>query len=82
MECKEGFSIDDAIVLAAQAHYGQRDKGRPNLPYVTHPLRVMAASTIRCCKLWPFCMTSWRTLATVLIPSPSPTYGRQVRLSA
>ena len=35
------FTIDDAIVLAAEAHRGQRDKGRPELPYLTHPMRVM-----------------------------------------
>jgi guanosine-3',5'-bis(diphosphate) 3'-pyrophosphohydrolase len=39
---KDRFDVDDAIVLAAQAHRGKRDKGRPNLPYVTHPLRVMS----------------------------------------
>jgi (p)ppGpp synthase/HD superfamily hydrolase len=37
------FSVDDAIVLAVRAHRGQRDRGRPALPYVTHPLRVMSA---------------------------------------
>ena len=37
------FDVDAAIVLAASAHAGQRDKGRPTLPYITHPLRVMAA---------------------------------------
>jgi hypothetical protein len=42
-EGKTSFTIDDAIVIAAKAHREQRDKGRPNLPYVTHPLRVMAA---------------------------------------
>ena len=36
------FTIDDAIALAALAHAGQPDKGRPSLPYVTHPIRVMA----------------------------------------
>jgi len=39
------FTIDDAIVIAAQAHRGQRDKGRHDLPYVTHPMRVMARFT-------------------------------------
>jgi len=29
--------------MAATAHREQRDKGRPNLPYFTHPIRVMAA---------------------------------------
>ena len=28
--------------MATAAHRGQRDKGRPNLPYITHPMRVMA----------------------------------------
>lgn len=37
------FSIDDAIVVAARAHVGQRDKGRPSLPYLTHPMAVMAS---------------------------------------
>lgn len=37
------FTIDDAILLAAAAHRGQRDKGRPYLPYLTHPMRVMTA---------------------------------------
>jgi (p)ppGpp synthase/HD superfamily hydrolase len=36
------FTIDDAIALAATAHAGQRDKGRPSVPYVTHPIRIMA----------------------------------------
>lgn len=35
------FTIDDALVIAARAHRGQRDKGRPAIPYVTHPVRVM-----------------------------------------
>lgn len=44
MGCMERvFDVDAAIVLAASAHAGQRDKGRPALPYITHPLRVMAA---------------------------------------
>jgi (p)ppGpp synthase/HD superfamily hydrolase len=34
-------TLEDAILLAAQAHRGQRDKaGRP---YILHPLRVMLA---------------------------------------
>jgi hypothetical protein len=37
------FTIDDAIVMVVIAHRGQRDKGRPNLPYLMHPLRVMDA---------------------------------------
>lgn len=37
------FAIDDALVIAARAHRGQRDKGRPALPYLTHPIRVMSA---------------------------------------
>lgn len=37
------FTVDDAIALAARAHRGQRDAGNPALPYVTHPIRVMAA---------------------------------------
>ena len=36
------FTVDDAIVLAATAHAGQRDKGRPELPYLTHPMRLLA----------------------------------------
>jgi hypothetical protein len=41
--CQMGvFTVDDAIVMAATAHRGQRDKGRPSLPYVTHAVRVMA----------------------------------------
>ncbi|HEY6379814.1 MAG TPA: hypothetical protein VI316_11615 [Candidatus Dormibacteraeota bacterium] len=37
------FTVDDAIIMATEAHRGQRDKGRPNLPYITHPMRVMAS---------------------------------------
>jgi hypothetical protein len=37
------FTVDDAVVMAASAHRGQRDKGRPTLPYIAHPMRVMAA---------------------------------------
>ncbi|MDQ3680225.1 MAG: phosphohydrolase [Actinomycetota bacterium] len=37
------FGVDAAICIAAWAHADKRDKGRPNLPYVTHPVRVMAA---------------------------------------
>lgn len=36
------FTVDDAIVLAVRSHHGQTDKGDPSLPYVLHPLRVMA----------------------------------------
>lgn len=32
-------TLDDAILLAVQAHHGQRDKA--GLPYILHPLRVM-----------------------------------------
>ncbi len=32
-------TLDDATLLAAQAHYGQKD--RNNRPYILHPLRVM-----------------------------------------
>ena len=37
------FTIEDAIVFAAQKHKGQVDKG--GQPYILHPLRVMAAVT-------------------------------------
>lgn len=37
------FDVDAAIVLPPSAHAGQRDKGRPTVPYITHPLRVMVA---------------------------------------
>lgn len=36
------FTVDDAIIVAAAAHHGQRDKGRGSQPYVTHPMRVLA----------------------------------------
>lgn len=36
------FTVDDAIILAAAAHHGQRDKGRPTQPYLTHPMRLLA----------------------------------------
>jgi (p)ppGpp synthase/HD superfamily hydrolase len=32
-------TLEDAILLALQAHWGQTDKA--NLPYITHPLRIM-----------------------------------------
>lgn len=32
-------TLDDAIALAARAHYGQRD--RAGDPYILHPIRVM-----------------------------------------
>ena len=32
-------SLEDAIILATQAHEGQRD--RADLPYILHPLKVM-----------------------------------------
>lgn len=32
-------TLEDAILLAAQAHHGQRDKN--GQPYILHPLRVM-----------------------------------------
>src|SRR2546426_247378 len=32
-------TLEDAILLAAQAHLGQRDKN--GQPYILHPLRVM-----------------------------------------
>ena len=35
------MTINDALALAVEAHRGQWDKGRPALPYVTHPIRVM-----------------------------------------
>lgn len=36
------FEIWDAIALAAKAHEGQFDRGRPTVPYITHPMRVMS----------------------------------------
>jgi (p)ppGpp synthase/HD superfamily hydrolase len=39
----DGFTLDDAVLVAAVAHHGQRDKGRPSQPYLSHPLRVAAA---------------------------------------
>lgn len=36
------FTIDDAVIVAAAAHHGQRDKGRPSQPYLTHPMRLLA----------------------------------------
>lgn len=36
------FTVDAARALAVAAHAGQPDKGRPDLPYVTHPFRIMA----------------------------------------
>lgn len=36
------FTVFDAIRIAAFAHEGQFDKGRPDLPYLTHPMRVMS----------------------------------------
>jgi (p)ppGpp synthase/HD superfamily hydrolase len=35
-----GLGASAAVAIAAAAHAGQWDKGRP-LPYVTHPARVM-----------------------------------------
>ncbi|WP_394662873.1 HD domain-containing protein [uncultured Sphingomonas sp.] len=35
--------LDEAIILATQAHAGQLDKG--GAPYILHPLRVMMAMT-------------------------------------
>ena len=35
------FTIETAMTIAIQAHKGQPDKGRPSLPYVTHPVRIM-----------------------------------------
>lgn len=35
------FDVQRAVELAVEAHAGQVDRGRPHLPYVTHPLRVM-----------------------------------------
>lgn len=29
------------MTIAIQGHRGQTDKGRPSLPYVTHPIRIM-----------------------------------------
>ncbi len=36
------FTVDDAVIVAAAAHHGQRDKGRPSQPYLTHPMRLLA----------------------------------------
>lgn len=58
-------TLEDALILAAEKHRGQRDKA--GAPYILHPLRVMhrlgrdrpTRSGSR-----PCCMTSWR------IPTP------------
>ena len=39
------MSLDKAIQIAAQAHEGQLDKG--GLPFIGHPLRVMAKLALR-----------------------------------
>lgn len=36
------FTVADAVIVAAAAHHGQRDKGRPSQPYLTHPVRLLA----------------------------------------
>src|SRR5688500_32635 len=36
------FDIQAAMTIAVSAHAGQWDKGRPTVPYVTHPMRIMA----------------------------------------
>src|SRR5277367_6805498 len=40
---KTGFTLDNALAIAVQAHTGQKDKGLK--PYFLHPLRVMMAQT-------------------------------------
>ncbi len=37
------WTTERAVQLAIHHHEGQRDRGDPSIPYVTHPLRVMAA---------------------------------------
>lgn len=37
------WTTERAVQLATHYHEGQRDRGDPSIPYVTHPLRVMAA---------------------------------------
>lgn len=37
------FTVDDAVLVAAVAHRGQPDRGRPSQPYLTHPMRLLAA---------------------------------------
>lgn len=42
-DTSDAFTANTAIAIAVAAHAGQWDKGRPTLPYITHPMRVMAA---------------------------------------
>jgi (p)ppGpp synthase/HD superfamily hydrolase len=37
------FTLEDAIIIATTTHRGQKDKS--GLPYILHPLRVMAKQT-------------------------------------
>ncbi len=37
------WTIERAVELATTHHKGQRDRGDSSIPYITHPLRVMAA---------------------------------------
>ena len=37
------WTIERAVQLATTHHDGQWDRGDSSIPYITHPLRVMAA---------------------------------------
>lgn len=58
--------LEDAIILATQAHAGQRDKAGE--PYILHPLRVMVS-----------CKTEAQRIAAVLHDTVEDT-GLEIRL--